>query len=30
MAKNSEVEKYREELDTLLTALRTLQQGGRV
>ena len=28
MAKNAEIEQYREELDTLLAALRVLQQGN--
>ena len=27
MAKNAEIEEYREELDALLAALRVLQQG---
>lgn len=28
MAKNAEIEQYREELDSLLAALRVLQQQG--
>ena len=30
MAKNAEIEKYREEVDSLLAALRVLQQSGHV
>jgi len=29
VAKNAELEKYREEVDSLLAALRTLQEGRR-